>query len=129
MKKKSRIIIAAVFIIAIIGIAAFTINNNQEYFTGSRVKNPDYYTLEFSRMNQTDTHSIYLEEDDAFDVVFDIQKGKVDLIIGIEGKEPIYTGNSLKSGRFQVEAEEAGDYKITVKAKNAKGAISVKYVA
>ena len=41
-------------------VAAF-FSYNQEGFTGSRVKNPDSYSLDIERMNGTDLHTLDLK--------------------------------------------------------------------
>ena len=40
----------------------------REYFTGSRVKNPDSYSLDIQRMNGTDLHTLELQKDDVLEI-------------------------------------------------------------
>lgn len=124
MNKKIIGLMGAV-VLLLMGIVLFFIVDNQSVFTGSRVKNPDSYTLEFTQMNQTDSHVISLSEGDALSVDFAIDRGRADLIIGIDGEKPIYTGNDIKSGTFFLNIPVAGQYRITVRAKHAAGYVSV----
>lgn len=100
--------------------------DNQSSFTGSSVKNADRYTLDFSVMNQSDSHVLTCKEGDTLHVSFSIAKGTVDLLIGMEGQSPIYRGNAISDGDFGVVVPQSGDYKITVNAKKAAGELEVK---
>ena len=77
-------------------------------------------------MNQTDSHDLLLEKNDVLDVEYSIDKGKMDFTIEKENAKPIYKGNDIVGGKFEVIVPEAGAYKITVKAKNASGMIMIK---
>ena len=56
---------------------------------------------------------------------FEIEKGRVDIVIGAEGDEPIYVGNDVDSGKFELPVSAAGQYKVTVEARGAAGEIAV----
>lgn len=122
MKKKFIIIL---LVISVLGVIVFYIKDKQIIFEGSRVKNEDCYTLEFEEMNQSDSHTLGLYKGDVISVEFDIDKGKVNLSIGMDGAKPIYRGNNIDFGKFKVIASEDGCYKISVDAKHASGFINI----
>ena len=107
---------------AFAGIMVFFACGRQKVHCVTGINNLDhYYILEFENMNREDSCMIPVCKDDIFAVNFRIDKGCVDFIIGIDGKSPIYKGNDIESGVFDVIAPEDGEYRITVKAKHASG--------
>ena len=76
-------------------------------------------------MSKTDAHIIAAEAGDVISVEFEIEKGRVDIVIGAEGNEPIYVGNDVDSGKFELQVSAAGQYKVTVEARGAAGEIAV----
>ena len=58
-------------------------------------------------------------------VELEIEKGRVDIVIGAEGDEPIYFGNDVDSGKSELPVSAAGQYKVTVEARGAAGEIAV----
>lgn len=84
-----------------------------------------YYLLEFEKMNQEESYVISACKDDVFAVNFRIDKGHVDFIIAMDGNTPIYKGNDIKTGEFNVIVPEDGTYRITVNAKHASGYVEV----
>ena len=67
-----------------------------------------------------------LEKDDVLSVEYSIDRGNVDLVIGLEKEKPIYKGNDIEDGKFEVIVPREGEYKITVEAKHAIGLIAIK---
>ena len=108
-----------------LAIVAFYVWNHQKVFVGSTVKNPDCYILEFEKMNQEDSHIISACKDDIFAVHFRIEKGHADLVIAMDGRPPIYMGNGIKYGEFNVIVPEDGEYRITINARHAAGFVEV----
>lgn len=98
---------------------------NAEVFDGNGVKNQDNFFLRFTRMSKTDAHIIAAEAGDVISVELEIEKGRVDIVIGAEGDEPIYFGNDVDSGKFELPVSTAGQYKVTVEARGAAGEIAV----
>lgn len=123
MKNKKIIsIIFVILIITIVGILLYNIlTNNQSIFKGDRVKNPDSYTLNFSYMNQNDEHTLFLQKTSILKVQYEIKKGKVDIYVGIKGKDYIYKENDIDSGRFNLTIPESGNYTIHINANKASG--------
>ena len=68
-------------------------------------------------MSKTDAHIITAEAGDVISVELEIEKGRVDIVIGAEGDEPIYFGNDVDSGKFDLPVSAAGQYKVTVEAR------------
>lgn len=94
-------------------------------FNGSRTGNDSQFLMEYTIFNGTDSQVLQLDQGDLIDGEIVIDGGKLSIKIQKENEEPIYeTENIFFSNTIQVEAEEAGDYKITVTGKKAKGKIS-----
>jgi len=120
-----KLVIAFLIVLVIAAAVMFFINCKTPAFNGSRVKNPDCYTMEFTRMNGSDEHSLELTAVSTISVDFSIEKGHADLVIGIPGEKPVYTGNDIISGVFELEITEPGRYTAAVTARNAAGFINI----
>lgn len=68
--------------------------------------------------------SVQLESGDILEVVISNESGNVDVSVGIDGAEPVYTGNGLTDFRFSLNILESGIYQITVTGHNACGSVS-----
>ena len=79
-------------------------------------------------MNQMDCHVLTLRENEVLSVEYSIDRGNVDLVIGLEKEKPIYKGNDIEDGKFEVIVPRDGEYRITVKAKHAIGSIAIKKI-
>ena len=51
-------------------------------------------------------------------------EGSADVIVGMEGKTPIYRGNGQQNADFVLEIAETGSYHIFVSGHQAKGNVS-----
>ena len=125
MRKKIVLLATIVSLIALAGILIFT-RQPETRFDGERISNPGRYTLRFDRMNMTDSETMALAEGDALHVSWQIESGRVDIAIGIEGEEAIYRADDRPAGDkadFDVEIPKTGSYTITVSAREAKGQI------
>ena len=94
--------------------------NNRDVFIGTSTKTTDCYILQVEKMNKTDSHVLVLEKDDVLSVEYSIDRGNVDLVIGLEKEKPIYKGNDIEDGKFEVIVPRDGEYQITVEAKHAR---------
>lgn len=122
MKSKTKYLgLLAIVIIA--GLSGMFIHDNQDIFSGSRVKNPDCYILQFEKMNQKDSHQFILSEGNAISADYSIDKGNVTITIGKDGEKPIYSGSDIKKDSFSVTVPEDGTYIVTIDAKHAAGYI------
>ena len=67
----------AILLLLIAGGALFVWIYNQEGFTGSRIANPDAYSLDIERMNGTDRHTLKLTTGDTLQIPYETQKGSL----------------------------------------------------
>lgn len=123
--KKTKIA-AAVSVLLLAGLAAFLIVSNQPGFTGERIKNPDFYTLDIQRMNGTDRHTMKLTAGDVLKVEFETEKGSLHMEITAPDGGVLYTGNGKEATEFELGIPETGIYSITVEARRAKGNIYIR---
>jgi len=126
MGKKISILVLCVVLALIVGFGIRQIVClNQVTFDGSRVKNPDSYTIEFTRMNMVDEHVMILKAGDELAVDFSIEKGTVNLLIGKEDEPSIYKGNGIDEGSFVITVPADGAYHISVEAKGGAGYVHI----
>ena len=107
------------------GIAVFLFCSNQEGFTGSRVINPDAYSLDIEKMNGTDLHTLELQEGDVLDIQFETVKGSLYMEIKAPDGTAVYRGNGKETTDFTVNIRESGVYTVVVEARRAKGIIRI----
>lgn len=93
-------------------------------FEGSRSSNDDAFRLEYTVFDGCDVACLELESGDSILVSVRREAGEVDIIVGIDGKEPIYVGKGLGSIDFSLNITEQGSYRITVNGHNACGSVS-----
>lgn len=125
MRKKIILLFVVIALIALAVILIFT-RQPESRFDGERISNPGRYTLRFDRMNMTDSETMALAEGDALHVSWQIESGRVDIAIGIEGEEAVYRAYDRPAGDkadFYVEIPQTGSYTITVSARKAKGRV------
>lgn len=122
MKKRIMMLLLCVIAAAVLGFLHY---RGRGVFSGDLVKDPDRYTLRFDEMNREDSHSLTLNGGDTLSVDFSIERGHADLVIGEPGEEPVYRGNDIKDGLFDLTIPRTGTYQITVSGKHAKGSIEV----
>ena len=95
------------------------------YFSGSRVKNPDAYLLDFDQMTGTDLHALELHEGDVLQIRFETVKGSLNMEIKAPDGTAIYRGNGKEITDFTVNIADNGTYTVVVEARHAKGTIHV----
>ena len=98
---------------------------NQPGFTGSRVANPNSYTLEIQRMHGTDRHTMNLNAGDMLQIHFETEKGSLHLKITAPSGTVLYAGNGKEATDFTVNIPQDGKYSVTVEAKHAKGSVQI----
>lgn len=111
-----------------IGVAATLFRYNQEGFTGSRIKNSDFYLLDIERMNGTDLHTLELQTGDILQIQFETLKGSLYMEIKAQDGTTVYSGNGKETTNFTVNIPESGVYTVVVCARHAKGRIEVQCV-
>ena len=124
MKSKTRILILFI-ILFVLGMATAFLRSNQEGFTGSRIKNPDFYMLDIERMNGTDLHTLELQTGDILRIQFETLKGSLYMEIKAPDGTTIYRGNGKETTDFTVNITESGVYAVVVEARHAKGLIQI----
>lgn len=112
-------------LVAVIVLMILCLLNRRSVFSGNRVKNPDCYTMEFTKMNQSDSHSFSLKEGDSISVDYEIDKGHVDLRVGESGEDALFIGNNIGEGHFTLPIPKDGNYTVEVKANHAAGEIFI----
>ena len=126
MTKRNKIVLIALFLLILAGVAVFLFFSNQEGFTGSRVKNPGEYLLDIEKMNGTDLHTLELHEGDVLDIQFETVKGSLYMEIKAPDGTAVYRGNGKETTDFTVNIRESGVYTIVVEARHAKGTIHIR---
>ena len=125
MAKWNKAVLIVLPLLLLAGAAVFLFCNNQEGFTGSRVKNPDAYMLDIEKMNGTDLHTLELREGDVLQIRFETRKGALYMEIKAPNGTAVYQGNGKETTDFTVNIPEDGVYTVVVEARRAKGTIHI----
>ena len=125
MAKRNKAVLILLTLLILAGVAVFLLCNNQEGFTGSRVKNPDAYLLDIEKMNGTDLHTLELQEGDVLQIQFETVKGSLYMEIKAPDGTAVYRGNGREITEFSVNIRESGVYTVVVEARRAQGTIHV----
>ncbi|MDD6466649.1 MAG: hypothetical protein PUF50_00505 [Erysipelotrichaceae bacterium] len=125
MGKSKKIILVGILLLLVIGAVGYLFNYNQEGFTGSRIKNPDFYLLDIERMNGTDLHTMELHEDDVLQIHMKTEKGSMYMEMKAPDGTAIYQGNGKEITEFTIKIPENGVYTIVAEANHAKGLIRI----
>ena len=124
MRRKSIVVF-----LLLLGLSVLLISCNQTKFNGDRVANPDFYRLDIEQMSGTDTHTMELNAGDTLTIHFETERGKLYMEIKAPDDTLVYTGNGEEATDFTVNISESGEYSIRVKAKGARGKISIQRIA
>lgn len=124
MRRKSIVVF-----LLLLGLSVLLISCNQTGFDGTRVANPGSYRLDIEQMSGTDTHTMELNAGDTLNIHFETEHGELHMEIKAPDGTIIYTGNGEEATDFIVNISENGEYSIRVKAKGARGKISIQRIA
>ena len=69
-------------------------------FDGSRVSDASGFRMEYSILNREESADLNLTEGDRLRVSLSYTEGSADVIVGMEGKTPIYRGKRTAERRF-----------------------------
>ena len=128
MKKSTLVFLILLPLLLPAGRAAFLSCNNQQSFSGSRVKNPDAYLLDIQRMHGTDLHTLELHRGDVLQIRFETIKGSLHMEVNAPDGTTIYRGNGKGVTEFTVTIPEDGVYPVVVAARHAKGTIEMQCI-
>lgn len=118
MKRLWLLLVAAVFCMALTGC------HSGSTFDGNILRNEDCFQMEYTVLDQQESASIALGEGDTLCVSVSQERGVVDIVVGIDGKEPIYEGNGLTDMDFSLNISQFGDYQISVTGHEACGSVA-----
>lgn len=120
---EKRCVVSWMFIICVCAI--LTDCSLDSVFDGNKVSNADRFYMEYSILNKQEDTVMKLLSGDQLQVEIAQTKGRVDVMIGMDGEEPIYEGNGLIEIGFTLTIRETGDYYISVIGNRAKGYVSL----
>ena len=123
--KKTAIIISGAILAA--GAGGFLYWDNAYNFTGNErsIGNGGYYA-DFENFNGTDSFELQLEKGEKIHLDAHIDKGKADFCFYRKGEDNGYVISGIMDADTDVTADESSRYVVEVRAKHAKGVISVK---
>lgn len=98
-------------------------------FDGNKTSNTDSFQMDYAVLDQQEASFFTLAEGDSLLVSIAQEAGTVDVMVGIDGKEPIYEGNGLTDTAFTLNILEPGTYQISVTGHNARGSVAFTKVA
>ena len=122
---KKKVLLWTALAVAVLGVAAFSLfPRHSVKFDGDRVKTAERFSLRFDIMNTDDAETLSLREGDGLRAAWNIESGSVDILIGAAGAEPLYRADGRGKGdaaNFELTVPSAGEYVISVSAREAKG--------
>ncbi|MBO4836734.1 MAG: hypothetical protein J5564_03470 [Clostridia bacterium] len=77
--------------------------------------------MEYTVLDREETADLVLTEGDSLQVSLVNGSGTVDVLIGREGKEPVYRGTRQQYADFVLIVPESGTYRISVTGHRARG--------
>ena len=80
--------------------------------------------MEYAVLDRKETADLALTEGDSLQVSLVNGSGTVDVVIGREGKEPVWRGTGQQNAEFVLIIPESGMYRISVTGHRAKGQAS-----
>lgn len=122
--KRMILIFAA---IAVIAAVLYTARPKPRY---DSAKSETTYLLDVGAWSGTDAHSLQMEAGESLHVEWDLQRGSLDLTVGISGQKPVYTANHIDPqsnphAAFEITVPQAGEYTVSITAKAAAGSVVV----
>lgn len=93
-------------------------------FEGSKTSDEAGVRLEYSLLNKEESAELQLTEGEQIRVCLSHTFGSVDVIVGMNGEQPIYKGTEQENADFVLTIPKTGRYHISVTGHRAKGGIS-----
>lgn len=120
MKKWGKGLLLAAAVLGVVVLAG-----QLSVFRGSRQADDQGLDMQYAIFHGTETHTLDLEAGDTLEVETVNTEGSVDLSIAQQEGKPVYAGEDLPTGRFQVDISKPGRYTVTVAGHWASGHIRV----
>lgn len=92
-------------------------------FDGNKISEADSFRMDYSVLERQEGSSLALTAGDVLQVSIAQETGTVDVIVGINEKEPIYEGNGLTNISFTLNISESGTYQVSVTGHDACGCV------
>ena len=93
-------------------------------FEGNQTTDADHFAMDFKLLNKTYTHEMEMAEGEWIAVSVTRDSGEIFLSIQKEAEPPVYKGDDVSSGEFEVAIAEAGTYTLSVTGNRAKGSVA-----
>ena len=93
-------------------------------FDGSRTADENSFRMNYTTLNREDSADLVLAEGEQLHIEYVHTKGTVDIIVGMEGKTPLYRGTEQKNGEMLLPISETGTYHLSVTGHKANGSIA-----
>lgn len=125
---KNGRLLHGLLLLVLIAVLAFS-GCQAASFRGSRVCNPNRYSLDFSYMAGEDSWPMALEGSDTLHMEWEIRKGTVNIALLSESGESVYRANGVgkeETASFDVKIPQTGTYTIQVSAAGAEGYIEIR---
>ena len=124
-KRKNKIyIICLLVLVFIVGAGSyFLLTKKESVYIFS--EHQDGYTIEAEYFDTIVEQRYDLTEGDVIRVDVQRTAGAFTIVMGCEGKEPIYTGNGPLVDEFCVTVNEAGEYIISCQGNAAEGVVNI----
>ncbi len=103
MKKLKRIVFAAICMSVLL-----TGCNGDSAFHGNKIADADSFRMEYSVLNQREEAYLLLEAGDSLQVAISQETGTVDVVVAVDGSEPVYEENHISNMDFTLNVNEAG---------------------
>lgn len=92
-------------------------------WVGERSSDADHFRMDYTVLDRQEDSFFTLAEGDTVLVSVAQEAGTVDVVVGIDGQEPIYEGNGLTEFSFALNITRSGTYRISVVGHGARGRI------
>ena len=117
-KKLLTLVILAATAAVLTGCAA------QNAFEGTMATDTNGFSMEYTILDREMTSELKLDEGDGLRVELSHDSGRVDITVGQEGRDPVYSGRDQANAAFEIIITEGGTYRVSVTGHRARGRIS-----
>lgn len=117
--RKRYMIMAAIAVMSVVSVACGT--NENAVFNGSKTGDENHFDIDFEILNTTYEHELVMEEGEGIEVSIQKESGEISVLIQQESHDPVYQGDDVQDGEFEVVISETGTYTVSVTGKKAKG--------